>query len=142
MRKRSRATIQATQTDRAMRRPAAPRAAGVDPADIDVAEVHDCCAADELASCLALGLCAGDDIERFVGSGANTYGGKVVVSPSGGSLSLGHALGTNGLAQICELVWQLRGEAGRRQVPAARVALQHNGGRGGAIAAAILRRKH
>ena len=115
--------------------------AGVDPADIDVAEVHDCCAGDELVSCAALGLCADDDIERFVRSGANTYGGKVVVSPSGGSLSLGHAAGATGLAQICELVWQLRDEAGPRQVPGARIALQHNGGPDGAIAVAILRRK-
>ena len=115
--------------------------AGVDPADIDVAEVHDCCAGDELISCAALGLCADDDIDRFVRSGANTYGGKVVVSPSGGLLSLGHASGATGLAQICELTWQLRGEAGSRQVVGARVALQHNGGHGGTIAVAILRRK-
>jgi acetyl-CoA acetyltransferase len=115
--------------------------AGLDPADIDVAEVHDCCAGDELVSCAALGLCADDEIERFVRSGANTYGGKVVVSPSGGSLSLGHATGATGLAQICELTWQLRGEAGPRQVAGARIALQHNGGPGGTIAAAILRRK-
>ena len=115
--------------------------AGVDPADIDVAEVHDCCAGGELVSCAALGLCADDDIERFVRSGANTYGGDVVVSPSGGLLSLGHASGANGLAQICELTWQLRGEAGSRQVAGARIALQHNGGPGGTIAVAILRRK-
>ena len=115
--------------------------AGVDPADIDVAEVHDRCVGDELISCAALGLCAQDDIERFVRSGANTYGGKVVVSPSGGLLSVGTAPGANGLAQICELTLQLRGEAGPRQVTRARIGLQHNGGPEGAIAVAILRRK-
>jgi len=115
--------------------------AGVDPADVDVAEVHDCCVVDELISCAALGLCAEDDAERFVRAGANTYGGRVVVSPSGGLLSMGHAPGAAGLAQVCELAWQLRGQAGARQVPDARVALQHNGGPGGAIAVAILRRK-
>jgi acetyl-CoA C-acetyltransferase len=116
--------------------------AGIDPADIDVAEVHDFCVGEELISCAALGLCAADDIGRFVASGANTYGGKVVVSPSGGLLSLGNAPGATGLAQICELTWQLRGEAGSRQVPRARIALQHNGGFGsGAVTVAILRRK-
>ena len=115
--------------------------AGVDPAEIDVAEVHDCCVGDELISCAALGLCAAEHIARFVASRANTYGGRVVVSPSGGMLSLGNAPGATGLAQICELAWQLRGEAGRRQVPGAGIALQHNGGFGsGAVAVAILRR--
>jgi acetyl-CoA acetyltransferase len=116
--------------------------AGVDPADIDVAEVHDCCVGDELISCAALGLCAEDDIERFVRSGVNTYGGKVVVSPSGGLLSIGNAPGATGLAQVCELTLQLRGEAGPRQVARARIGLQHNGGLGGVVAVAILRRKH
>ena len=114
--------------------------AGIDPADVDVAEVHDCCVGEELISCAALGLCAPEDIARFVQSGANTYGGRVVVSPSGGMLSLGDAPGATGIAQCCELAWQLRGEAGSRQVPGARIALQHNGGPHGAVAVAILRR--
>lgn len=115
--------------------------AGVDPADIDVAELHDCCVGSELLAYEALGLCAQDRIEGFVGSGANTYGGQVVVSPSGGLLSAGSAFGANGLAQICELAWQLRGEAGPRQVTGARIALQHNGGHRGAVAVSILKRK-
>jgi len=115
--------------------------AGVDPGEVAVAEVHDCCVVDELVACAALGFCAEDHLERFVRSGANTYGGRVVVSPSGGLLSMGHAPGAAGLAQVCELAWQLRGEAGPRQVPGARVALQQNGEPGGAIAVAILRRK-
>jgi acetyl-CoA acetyltransferase len=116
--------------------------AGVDPGDIDVAEVHDCCVGNELISCAALGLCAEHELERFVRSGANTYGGKVVVSPSGGLLSIGNAPGASGLAQVCELTLQLRCDAGRRQVARARVGLQHNGEAGGAIAVTILRRKH
>lgn len=115
--------------------------AGIDPGDVDVAEVHDFCVGNELISCAGLGLCAEDGIELFVYSGANTYGGRVVISPSGGLLSTGHAPGANGLAQICELTVQLRGEAGPRQVAHARIGLQHNGGLGGAVAVAILRRK-
>ena len=110
--------------------------AGVDPADIDVAEVHDCCVGDELISCAALGLCAEDDIERFVRSGANTYGGKVVVSPSGGLLSMGMRPAPPGSRKSASSPWQLRGEAGPRQVArrAHRVAAQRRarrrGGRG------------
>jgi len=115
--------------------------AGVDPADIAVAEVHDCCVSNELISCAALGFCSEAAIDRFVMSGANTYGGAVVVSPSGGLLSRGNPSGATGLAQICELTWQLRGEAGGRQAPGARIGLQHNGGLGDAVSVAILRRK-
>ena len=115
--------------------------AGVDPADVDVAEVQDCCVSNELISCAALGLCSEATIDRFVTSGASTYGGAVVVSPSGGLLARGNPSGATGLAQICELAWQLRGDAGGRQVPGARIGLQHNGGFGDAVAVAILRRE-
>ena len=74
-------------------------------------------------------------------SGANTHGGDVVVGPSGGLLSKGHPPGATGLAQICELTWQLRHDAGERQVAGARTALQHNGGLGGAVSVAILQRR-
>jgi acetyl-CoA acetyltransferase len=114
--------------------------AGVGPGDVDVAEIHDCFVSNEMISCAALGFCAEDDIERFVRSGANTYGGKVVVCPSGGLMSKGHPLGASGLAQICELTWQLRNEAQLRQVPGARTALQHNGGLGSALSVTILQR--
>jgi acetyl-CoA C-acetyltransferase len=115
--------------------------AGVDPADVGVAEVHDCCVSNELISCAALGLCSEAAIDRFVLSGANTHGGTVVVSPSGGLLARGNPAGATGLAQICELAWQLRGDAGSRQVPDARIGLQHDGGFGDAVAVAILRRE-
>jgi acetyl-CoA acetyltransferase len=107
-------------------------AAGVAADDVDVVELHDCFAQNELISYEALGLCAEGDAEKFVCDGDNTYGGKVVTNPSGGLLSKGHPLGATGLAQCTELVQQLRGAAGRRQVDGARLALQHNLGLGGA----------
>ena len=106
--------------------------AGVGPGDVDVIELHDCFASNELATYAALGLCAEEDLNGFVAREANTYGGDVVVNPSGGLLSKGHPLGATGLAQIAELAWQLRGDAGSRQVDGARIALQHNGGLGSA----------
>jgi sterol carrier protein 2 len=75
-----------------------------------------------------------------VDEGAFTYGGKVVVNPSGGLISKGHPLGATGLAQCCELVWQLRGEAEKRQVKGAKVALQHNLGLGGAAVVTLYRK--
>ena len=105
---------------------------GVGPQDLDVVELHDCFAHNELLSYEALGLCPLGGAERFVVDGDNTYGGAVVTNPSGGLLSKGHPLGATGLAQCTELVQQLRGNAGQRQVHKARLALQHNLGLGGA----------
>jgi acetyl-CoA acetyltransferase len=106
--------------------------AGVGPDDIDVCELHDCFAQNELISYEALGFCAPGEAARFVASGDNTYGGKVVTNPSGGLLSKGHPLGATGLAQCYELTQQLRGRAEARQVEGARLGLQHNLGLGGA----------
>jgi acetyl-CoA acetyltransferase len=106
--------------------------AGAGPGDIDVIELHDCFAHNELITYEALGLCAPGDAEKFVLDGDNTYGGRFVTNPSGGLLSKGHPLGATGLAQCTELVQQLRGTAGKRQVEGARLALQHNLGLGGA----------
>ncbi len=106
--------------------------AGVGPEDIDVCELHDCFAQNELISYEALGFCAVGTAERFVDSEANTYGGQIVVNPSGGLLSKGHPLGATGLAQCYELTRQLRGAAAGTQVRDARIALQHNLGLGGA----------
>lgn len=105
---------------------------GVGPDDIDVCELHDCFAQNELISYEALGFCEEGGAERFVETGANTYGGKIVTNPSGGLLSKGHPLGATGLAQCFELTQQLREQAGPRQVQGARLALQHNLGLGGA----------
>ena len=106
--------------------------AGLGPQDIDVIELHDCFATNELATYSALGLCKDSELNGFVASGDNTYGGRFVVNPSGGLLAKGHPLGATGLAQITELTLQLRGDAGNRQVEGARTALQHNGGLGSA----------
>ena len=76
----------------------------------------------------------------MIWDGQNTFGGKWVTNPSGGLLSKGHPLGATGVAQCAELVWQLRGQAGDRQVPNAKVALQHNIGLGGACVVTMYRR--
>jgi acetyl-CoA acetyltransferase len=115
-------------------------AAGVGPQDIDVVELHDCFAHNELLSYEALGLCPVGGAEQFVLDGDNSYGGKVVTNPSGGLLSKGHPLGATGLAQCTELVQQLRGTADKRQVEGARLALQHNLGLGGACVVTLYER--
>ncbi len=107
-------------------------ASGIGPEDVKVVELHDCFAQNELVSYEALGLCPPGGAEKFVNDGDNTYGGRVVTNPSGGLLSKGHPLGATGLAQCYELTHQLRGTAQARQVPGAKVALQHNLGLGGA----------
>jgi len=107
-------------------------AAAMGPEDVDVVELHDCFAQNELLSYEALGLCPVGGAERFVCDGDNTFGGQVITNPSGGLLSKGHPLGATGLAQCTELVHQLRGTAEKRQVEGARIALQHNLGLGGA----------
>jgi acetyl-CoA acetyltransferase len=108
------------------------RQGGVGPEDIQVVELHDCFAHNELLTYEALQLCPEGGAEQFVIDGDNTYGGRFVTNPSGGLLSKGHPLGATGLAQCAELVQQLRGAAGQRQVEGARLALQHNLGLGGA----------
>lgn len=105
---------------------------GIGPDDIDVVELHDCFAHNELITYEALDLCPEGGAPRFIAQGDNTYGGRVVTNPSGGLLSKGHPLGATGLAQCYELTHQLRGTAGPRQVDGARIALQHNLGLGGA----------
>jgi sterol carrier protein 2 len=105
---------------------------GIGPDDLDVVELHDCFAHNELITYEALGLCPEGGADKFIRDGDNTYGGKVVTNPSGGLLSKGHPLGATGLAQCFELTHQLRGSAGARQVANARTALQHNLGLGGA----------
>lgn len=107
-------------------------AAGIGPEDVDVVELHDCFATNELLSYEALRLAPDGGGEKMVEDGDNTYGGRVVTNPSGGLLSKGHPLGATGLAQCTELVQQLRGQADARQVVGARIALQHNLGLGGA----------
>ncbi|NBE52373.1 lipid-transfer protein [Streptomyces boluensis] len=113
---------------------------GVGIEDVDVIELHDCFSINELLTYEALGLCGDGESGKLVESGATTYGGRWVVNPSGGLISKGHPLGATGLAQAAELTWQLRGQAGARQVPGARVGLAHNIGLGGAAVVTMLRR--
>ncbi|GAA1552181.1 lipid-transfer protein [Actinomadura kijaniata] len=124
-------------TERAAR--AAMREAEVSIGDVDVVELHDCFSANELITYEALGMAPVGEGHKLVDERATTYGGRWVVNPSGGLISKGHPLGATGLAQCAELTWQLRGEAGARQVEGARVALQHNIGLGSACAVAVYR---
>ncbi|WP_321935693.1 lipid-transfer protein [Paraburkholderia sp. J8-2] len=111
--------------------------AGIGPKDVDVIELHDCFAQNELITYEALGLCPEGEAEKLVNDGDNTYGGEWVVNPSGGLLSKGHPLGATGLAQCYELTQQLRGRADQRQVEGAKVALAHNVGLGGACVVTV-----
>ena len=113
--------------------------AGIGAEDVDVVELHDCFAQNELISYEALGLCPEGGAEKFVRDGDNTYGGKLVTNPSGGLLCKGHPLGATGLAQCFELTRQLRGTAQARQVRDARIGLQHNLGLGGACVVTLYR---
>jgi len=114
--------------------------AGIGPQDIDVVELHDCFAQNEVLTYEALGLCPTGGAAKFIADGDNTYGGKYVTNPSGGLLCKGHPLGATGLAQCTELVEQLRGRAGARQVEGARMGLQHNLGLGGACVVTLYQR--
>lgn len=102
--------------------------AGVDPKDVSVAEVHDATAMGEIQQTENLMLCDFGEGGPLAASGATTLGGRIPVNPSGGLECRGHPIGATGLAQIHELVTQLRGEAGLRQVAGARVAIAENGG--------------
>lgn len=102
--------------------------AGVGPGDISLAEVHDATAFAEIQQTENLGFCKFGEGGPLVESGATTLGGRIPVSVSGGLISRGHPVGATGLAQIYELVTQLRGEAGSRQVDNARLGIAENGG--------------
>ena len=114
--------------------------AGIGPKDLDVVELHDCFAHNELITYEALGLCGDGEALRFINDGDNTYGGQIVTNPSGGLLSKGHPLGATGLAQCYELTRQLRGTAGPTQVEGAKLGLQHNIGLGGACVVTLYQR--
>ncbi|MDA9468144.1 lipid-transfer protein [Bradyrhizobium sp. CCBAU 53415] len=114
--------------------------AGIGPDNLDVVELHDCFAHNELITYEALGLCGEGEAGKFINDGDNTYGGRIVTNPSGGLLSKGHPLGATGLAQCYELTRQLRGTAGATQVEGAKVALQHNLGLGGACVVTLYKR--
>jgi acetyl-CoA acetyltransferase len=112
--------------------------AGVGPQDINLVELHDCFATAELLHYENLGLCADGEAGRMIDSGAVAIGGKIPVNLSGGLLSKGHPLGATGIANIYEVSTHLRGEAGKRQVPNARLGLTHVIGLGSACGIHIL----
>ena len=105
--------------------------AGVGPDGIDFAEVHDCFTIAEILRVEGLGLCKRGEMVRWIEEGVNEINGSKPINPSGGLLGKGHPLGATGVAQIREIVHQLRGKAGVRQIQGARVGLAHN--RGGSV---------
>ncbi len=112
--------------------------AGLGPGDLDVVECQDTDAARELLAWAELGLCAPGDQGSIIADGAALVGGAVPVNPSGGLLSKGEPLGASALGQVVELVRQLRGDAGGRQVEGARVGLAHVIGRGANACVTVL----
>jgi acetyl-CoA acetyltransferase len=102
--------------------------AGIEPDDLDVAEVHDAMSPGELLYYEQLGFCVPGEAGALLDSGATDVGGRLPVNPSGGLVARGHPVGATGLAQIAEIVWQLRGEAGPRQVDHPRLGLTQNSG--------------
>ena len=114
--------------------------AGIEPSDLDLVELHDCFATAELLHYENLGLCGEGEAGQLIDSGDTYVGGRIPVAPSGGLLSKGHPLGATGVANICEVVWHLRGEAGDRQVEGAKVGLAHVIGLGSACTIHILQK--
>ena len=114
--------------------------AGVGPGDLNLVELHDCFATAELLHYENLGLCEPGGAGRLIDEGETYVGGRIPVNPSGGLLSKGHPLGATGVANICEVAWHLRGEAGNRQVEGAKVGLAHVIGLGSACTIHILQR--
>jgi len=104
------------------------RTAGITAQDVDVAEVHDATAFCEIYQAEMLGFCPVGQGGAFVESGETGPGGSIPINTSGGLISKGHPVGATGLSMVYELVTQLRGEAGERQVPNARIGLAENGG--------------
>ncbi|WP_180900582.1 thiolase family protein [Martelella soudanensis] len=106
--------------------------ASIDPADIDFVEMHDCFSIAEIVRMEGLDLIPTGEGARWTESGKTSIGGQLPVNPSGGLLSRGHPVGATGMAQVCELYWQLTGQAGARQVEDAKLALAYC--KGGTVA--------
>jgi acetyl-CoA acetyltransferase len=104
--------------------------AGLGPKDVDVVEVHDAFSIAELLYYEALGFCGRGEAIKLIDEGATEINGRIPVNPSGGLISKGHPVGATGLAQLAEIVWQLRGQAGARQVKNAKVGMTHCTGGG------------
>jgi acetyl-CoA acetyltransferase len=130
------ALMGANETSRAVAQASAQAGFGSD--DCQVIELHDSFSVNAILSLEALGLSREGQAESLIRDGDHTYGGRWVINPSGGLISKGHPLGATGVAQVVELVQQLRGEALARQVDGARRALAHNQGIGGATVVTLL----
>jgi acetyl-CoA C-acetyltransferase len=115
--------------------------AGIGPKDVDLAEVHDCFTIAEIMAVEDLGFCKKGEGGRLTEEGETALDGKIPINPSGGLKGKGHPVGATGIAQVVEIVVQLRGEAGKRQVDGAEIGLTHNvGGSGGTAIVHVLRR--
>jgi len=113
--------------------------AGLGPKDIDLVEVHDCFTIAEICAIEDLGFCAKGDAGRLTMEGVTALNGDIPVNTSGGLKACGHPVGATGIKQVCEVVMQLRGQAGKRQVDGARIGMTHNvGGTGATVAVHIL----
>jgi acetyl-CoA acetyltransferase len=125
---------------RAALAPKAYREAGIGPEDVSVAEVYDLASSMELDWYEYIGLCRPGEAEHLLRSGATSLGGRVPVNPSGGLACFGEAVPAQALAQVCELTWQLRGQAGERQVHDAKVGITANQGLFGHGSCVIVKR--
>jgi acetyl-CoA acetyltransferase len=114
--------------------------AGIGPEDLDLAEVYDLSAALELDWYESIGLCKPGEAERLLNDGDTTVGGRIPVNPSGGLSCFGEAIPAQAIAQVCELTWQVRGDAGDRQIQGARVGVTANYGLFGHGSSVIVRR--
>ena len=114
--------------------------AGLGPEDLDLAEVYDLSTALELDWYENIGLCKPGEAEKLLRDGETTIGGRVPVNPSGGLACFGEAIAAQAIAQVCEMTWQLRGQADGRQVDGAKVALSVNQGLFGHGSSVIVKR--
>lgn len=114
--------------------------AGIGPEDLSQVELHDCFATAELLHYENLGLCADGEAGKLIDEGQTAIGGRIPVNASGGLLSKGHPLGATGVANIVEVIWHLRGEAGARQVEGSKVGLAHVIGLGSACTINIIKK--
>jgi acetyl-CoA acetyltransferase len=117
------------------------RRSGIGPEELGMVELHDAATIEEILYAESLGLCREGEGGRLVADGATAITGRIPINSSGGLLAMGHPLGPTGLGQIAEIYWQLRGEAGDRQIPARpRTGLAHMVGLGGTCIVHILNR--
>jgi acetyl-CoA acetyltransferase len=103
-------------------------AAGIGPEDVDVIEVHDATSPAEIMDLIELDICPGEDAPKWIDEGVLEVDGRKPSNPSGGLVTKGHPVGATGCAQIYEIVKQLRGESGKRQVKDPKIGMTHNGG--------------